>query len=101
MAQRAARGLIVCAMRHLPSKETARATRLAVRYRDRGVIGFDLAGAEQGHPPMQHAAALAVARAPLPITVHAGEADVAERVLEAGRRRTPHRARRPARARAV
>ena len=79
-------GLIVCAMRHLPPKETARAARLAVRYRDRGVIGFDLAGAELGHPPTQHAAALAVAReAGLPITVHAGEADAAERVLEAGR----------------
>jgi adenosine deaminase len=63
-----------------------RAARLAVRYREHGVIGFDLAGAELGHPPTQHAAALAVARdAGLPITVHAGEADVAQRVLEAGR----------------
>jgi adenosine deaminase len=79
-------GLIVCAMRHLPPAETARAARLALRYQGRGVIGFDLAGAEFGHPPSQHAQALALVRdAGLPITLHAGEADVAERVLEAGR----------------
>jgi len=79
-------GLIVCAMRHLPPAETERAARLAARYRDRGVVGFDLAGAERGHPPAEHAAALAVARdAGLGITLHAGEADVGSRVLEAGR----------------
>ena len=79
-------GLIVCAMRHLPPAETERAARLAVRYREQGVVGFDLAGAEFGHPPAEHAAALKVARdAGLPITLHAGEADSAERVLEAGR----------------
>ena len=79
-------GLIVCAMRHLPPAETERAARLAIRYRDQGVVGFDLAGAELGHPPAQHARALCLARdAGLGITLHAGEADVAERVLEAGR----------------
>ncbi|MEI2676380.1 MAG: hypothetical protein V9G29_00090 [Burkholderiaceae bacterium] len=79
-------GLIVCAMRHLPPEETERAARLAMRYRDQGVVGFDLAGAERGHPPAQHAGALRLARdAGLGITLHAGEADVAERVLEAGR----------------
>jgi adenosine deaminase len=52
----------------------------------RGVVGFDLAGAEAGHPPGKHARTLALVReAGLPITLHAGEADSAERVLEAGR----------------
>ena len=79
-------GLIVCAMRHLPPSETQRAARLALRYQGQGVIGFDLAGAEKGHPPAEHAAALALVRdAGLPMTLHAGEADAAERVLEAGR----------------
>jgi len=79
-------GLIVCAMRHLPPEETERAARLALRYQGRGVVGFDLAGAEHGHPPAQHAGALRLARdAGLAITLHAGEADVAERVVEAGR----------------
>ncbi len=79
-------GLIVCAMRHLPPEQTERAARLAARYRGQGVVGFDLAGAELGHPPAEHAAALHLAReAGLGITLHAGEADAAERVLEAGR----------------
>jgi adenosine deaminase len=79
-------GLIVCAMRHLPPEETERAARLALRYRGQGVVGFDLAGAELGHPPSEHAAALTLVRdAGLPITVHAGEADEAKRVVEAGR----------------
>jgi adenosine deaminase len=35
-----------------------RAARLAIRYQGQGVVGFDLAGAEYGHPPAQHARAL-------------------------------------------
>lgn len=87
-------GLILCAMRHLPPAETLRAAQLALRWAGRGVVGFDLAGAERGHPPAEHAQALAlVRRAGLPMTLHAGEADAAERVLEAvrlGARRIGH-----------
>ncbi len=79
-------GLIVCAMRHLPPAETVRAVELALRFHGRGVVGFDLAGPERGYPATEHAHALAMAReAGLPLTLHAGEADTAERVLEAGR----------------
>jgi adenosine deaminase len=79
-------GLIVCAMRHLPPSETERTARLALKYQGQGVVGFDLAGAELGHPPAEHAAALRLVRdAGLPMTLHAGEADAAVRVLEAGR----------------
>ena len=79
-----ASGLIVCAMRHLPASETLRAARLAVRYRGQGVVGFDLAGPEAGFPPSAHAEALQLVReAGLALTLHAGEADAAERVLEA------------------
>jgi len=79
-------GLIVCAMRHLPAQQSARAARLALKYQGQGVIGFDLAGAEFGHPPSEHRAALKLVRdAGLPLTLHAGEADAAERVLQAGR----------------
>ena len=79
-------GLIVCAMRHLPPEQTLRAARLALKYQGQGVVGFDLAGPEFGFPPAQHAAALALVRdAGLAITLHAGEADAAVRVLEAGR----------------
>ncbi len=79
-------GLIVCAMRHLSPQHTERAARLALRYQGQGVVGFDLAGAEAGHPPSEHATALALVRqAGLALTLHAGEADAAERVLQAGR----------------
>jgi adenosine deaminase len=83
-------GLIVCAMRHLPPAETMRAARLALRFAGRGpgpgVLAFDLAGAERGHPCSEHAEVLAhVRRAGLPMTLHAGEADEALRVPEAGR----------------
>lgn len=77
-------GLIVCAMRHEPPAHTLRSAQLAARYAGRGVVGFDLAGAEAGHPPGEHAAAYAVARdAGLGLTCHAGEADIGARVLEA------------------
>jgi adenosine deaminase len=79
-------GLIVCGMRHDPPAETERAARLAVAYQGQGVVGYDLAGAEFGFPPSGHAAALQTVRdAGLAITLHAGEADTAERVVEAGR----------------
>ena len=77
-------GLIVCAMRHEPPAHTQRSARLAARYAGRGVIGFDLAGAELGHPPGDHASAFAAARdAGIGLTCHAGEADIGARVLEA------------------
>lgn len=79
-------GLIVCAMRQLPPEETLRAARLALRYQGKGVVGFDLAGPEAGFPAGEHGEALKLVRdAGLPLTLHAGEADAAERVVEAGR----------------
>ncbi len=79
-------GLIVCAMRHLPAEETLRAAKLALHFQGRGVVGFDLAGPEYGHPPSDHIKALNLLRdAGMPLTLHAGEADAAERVLEAAR----------------
>jgi len=78
-------GLIVCAMRNFGTDHVMRSAELALRWAPR-VIAFDLAGAERGHPVAEHAAALArVREGGLPMTLHAGEADVAERVLEAGR----------------
>jgi adenosine deaminase len=79
-------GLIVCAIRNLPSAQSLRAAQLALKYQGQGVIGFDLAGGELGFPASEHRAAIELVRnAGLPITLHAGEADGAERVLQAGR----------------
>ncbi|HEX7096322.1 MAG TPA: adenosine deaminase [Acidimicrobiales bacterium] len=48
---------------------------LAVRHRDNGVVGFDIAGAEKGYPPTQHLDAFHyVQRANFHTTIHAGEA---------------------------
>jgi adenosine deaminase len=47
---------------------------LAVRWRDRGVVGFDIAGAEAGYPPTRHLDAFEhVRRANFHLTIHAGE----------------------------
>jgi adenosine deaminase len=47
---------------------------LAVRHRDAGVVGFDIAGAEAGFPPSRHLDAFQyVARENFHITIHAGE----------------------------
>ncbi len=64
---------ICTAMRHLHrSVEVAEA---AVRWRDRGVVAFDIAGPEDGHPPDDHLAAFQFChRENFHITVHAGEA---------------------------
>ncbi len=48
---------------------------LAVRWRDAGVVGFDIAGAEAGYPPTRHLDAFQyVARENFHTTIHAGEA---------------------------
>ncbi|HEY6167067.1 MAG TPA: adenosine deaminase [Verrucomicrobiae bacterium] len=66
-------GLILCAMRD--RTDSLEAAELAVDFRDRGVVGFDLAGEEAGHPPKKHADAFAaIQRANFYSTLHAGEA---------------------------
>ena len=67
-------GVIVCALRSLPSNASLEMAELAASYRGRGVCGFDLAGAEAGYPVSDHLEALRIAEdAGLPITIHAGE----------------------------
>lgn len=66
-------GLIICAMRHM--QNSVEAAELAIRNRDIGVVGFDLAGGEDGFPPKKHVDAFqAIERANFYITIHAGEA---------------------------
>lgn len=68
-------GVIVCALRQLEPIASEEAADVAVSLAHDGVVGFDLAGPEEGHPPGPHAAAFdRAARAGLGITVHAGEA---------------------------
>lgn len=65
--------VIVDAMRNDP--ESLPEAELAVRWAERGVVGFDLAGPERGYPPEAHLDAIRAAReGGLRITLHAGEA---------------------------
>jgi adenosine deaminase len=68
-----ARG-IVCALRTIPGPHAQEMAELAVAFKDRGVVAFDLAGGEAGNPAELHEAAFAFAREnDLAVTVHAGE----------------------------
>jgi adenosine deaminase len=66
-------GTLLTAMRHAArSREIAE---LAVRHRDHGVVGFDIAGAEAGYPPSRHLDAFDyLHRENFHVTIHAGEA---------------------------
>jgi adenosine deaminase len=67
--------LIATALRSHDPEDNVRLAEAASRFRDRGLIGWDLAGAEAAFPdPLLHQDAFAAARAGgLHITVHAGE----------------------------
>jgi len=77
-----ASGLIICAMRNMDvSLEMAE---LAVDFRERGVVGFDLAGEEGGYPPKKHVEAFHyIQRQNFNITIHAGEGFGKESIWQA------------------
>lgn len=64
---------LLTAMRH--AAKSTEIAELAVRYRDEGVAGFDIAGAEAGFPPTRHLDAFEyLRRENAHFTIHAGEA---------------------------
>ncbi len=66
-------GTLLTAMRH--AARSMEIAELAVRYRDLGVVGFDIAGAEAGFPPTRHLDAFEyLQRENYHFTIHAGEA---------------------------
>jgi adenosine deaminase len=66
-------GTLLTAMRH--AARSMEIAELAVRYRDAGVVGFDIAGAEAGYPPTRHLDAFEyLQRENFHFTIHAGEA---------------------------
>jgi adenosine deaminase len=75
-------GLIICAMRNMDvSLEMAE---LAVDFRARGVVGFDIAGEEGGYPPKKHVEAFHyIQRENFNITIHAGEGYGKESIWQA------------------
>ncbi|MBB1242769.1 adenosine deaminase [Streptomyces durbertensis] len=66
-------GALLTAMRH--AARALEIAELANKYRDQGVVGFDIAGAEAGHPPTRHLDAFEyLKRENNHFTIHAGEA---------------------------
>ena len=64
---------LLTAMRH--AAKSTEIAELAIRYRDQGVSGFDIAGAEAGYPPTRHLDAFEyLRRENFHFTIHAGEA---------------------------
>ncbi|MFF5483228.1 adenosine deaminase [Streptomyces sp. NPDC012935] len=67
-------GTLLCGMRMFD--RVREAADLAVAFRDAGVVGFDIAGAEAGFPAADHVDAFEhLRRESVPFTIHAGEAD--------------------------
>lgn len=75
---------INCSLRNFDPQVSIEIAECSVAFRDRGVVGFDLAGGEAGRPPGLHREAFDIARRGyLGITVHAGEAAGPESIAEA------------------
>ena len=75
-------GTLITAMRHGDRGDEIAA--LALANRDHGVVGFDIAGAEDGFPPSRFTSAFRLlAAANFPVTIHAGEAAGLESIAEA------------------
>jgi len=76
--------LIHCSLRQLAPEVSERIARHSVAWRERGVVGFDIAGGEAGWPAAPHHRAFDIAaEGGLGITVHAGEGAGADSVVEA------------------
>ncbi len=67
--------VIICGIRNISPERSLEMAELAVAYKNRGVVGFDLAGAEYDHPAKHHRDAFALIRNNnINSTIHAGEA---------------------------
>jgi adenosine deaminase len=76
--------VIVCGIRNISPESSYEMAELAVAYKGRGVVGFDLAGAEADFPPKHHRAAFQLVRDNnINCTIHAGEAYGPESVAQA------------------
>ncbi len=77
-------GVIICGIRNMDPVNSLRLAELSVAYKNRGVIGFDLAGSEYNNPAIHHKEAFDLAlKNNLNITIHAGEAYGPESISQA------------------
>ncbi len=77
-------GVILCGIRSMSAESSLRMAELAIAYKNRGVVGFDLAGSEVNHPAKEHLAAFQlILRNNINCTAHAGEAYGPESIAQA------------------
>ena len=77
-------GVIICGIRHINPQSSMRLAELAVAYKNKGVKGFDLAGAEYDFPAKDHKAAFQlILNNNVNCTCHAGEAYGPESIAQA------------------
>lgn len=77
-------GIIICGIRHTTPADTLKVAELAVAYKNRGVVGFDLAGAEKDFPAKDHLEAFyLIINNNINTTAHAGEAYGTESIEQA------------------
>jgi adenosine deaminase len=77
-------GLIICGIRNMTPETSLRIAELAVAFKNRGVVGFDLAGAEYNNPAKAHREAFYLIRNNnINVTIHAGEAYGPESIHQA------------------
>lgn len=77
-------GVIICGIRSMDPRKSAALAELAVEYKHRGVLGFDLAGQEKDYPAKAHKAAFQIViKNNVNSTVHGGEAFGPESIAQA------------------
>lgn len=77
-------GVIICGIRSLDPKISYRLAELTVAFKDRGVVGFDLAGAEADYPAKHHREAFfLILNNNINCTAHAGESFGPESIHQA------------------
>lgn len=68
-------GIIICGIRNISPKLSLKLADLTCRYKNKGVVGFDLAGPEENFPAKDHREAFyLILNNNINITIHAGEA---------------------------
>ncbi len=77
-------GVIICGIRNMDPTTSLKLAELAIAFKNKGVIAFDLAGGEYNHPAKDHKEAFDLAlKNNLNITIHAGEAYGPESIHQA------------------
>ncbi len=68
-------GIIICSLRNMSPLHSLELSKLAVKYKNKGVVGFDLAGIEENFPAKKHKEAFyLILNNNINTTIHAGEA---------------------------